>query len=143
MRKVIRRAVQKATNLPEVRDKLLAVLAQQNGSRIGYVAGIITSDGPEHIEKNLQKLEKCTQRIKQRESIVVFSAVDVFDEELFIRLKASTLPQDSWWIFWREVLGSGHITDIYMTPRWQESTGARDEHETATKVGIAIHYEKD
>lgn len=27
-----------------------------------------------------------------------------------------------------------------MTPRWDKSSGARDEHETAQRAGITIHY---
>lgn len=145
MREIIRVSVQEATTLVEVREGLLRAFVQEkqgkDGLRIGYVAGIITSDGPDRIEENIQRLEEHTQRIREKENILIFSAVDVFDEELFARLKAHTLPSDSWWIFWREVLGSGHVTDIYMTPRWQESTGARDEHKTAVRLGIAIHYE--
>lgn len=145
MRQEIRESVKEATTLEQVKDQLLAVIIREkqarNITRVGYVAGIITSDGPDQVESNIRRLGEHTQRIRKREGILVFSAVDVFDDALFARLNAHTLPQESWWIFWREVLGSGHITDIYMTQRWQESTGARDEHETASRLGLVIHYE--
>lgn len=147
MREIIRESVRDAVTLAEVRDGLLRVFVREkrgkDGLRIGYVSGIITSDGPAHIEENIQRLAEYTERIREREGVLTFSPVDVFDDALFARLKADTLPQESWWIFWREVLGSGHVTDIYMTPRWQESTGARDEHETASKLGIVVHYESE
>lgn len=138
MKEAIREQVRQATTLAEVGEGLLRVLVQEK--QVGYVAGIITSDGPEHIKDNIRRLGEWTERIREREGKPTFSAVDVFDDALFARLNASALPQDSWWIFWRGVLGSGYVTDIYMTPRWQESTGARDEHETALKLGITIHY---
>ncbi len=34
----------------------------------------------------------------------------------------------------------GYITDIFMTPRWEHSEGARDEHKNAIKAGMTIHY---
>lgn len=42
--------------------------------------------------------------------------------------------------FWRDILESGHVTDIFMTPRWEQSKGAIDEHEAAKQLGIKIHY---
>jgi hypothetical protein len=41
--------------------------------------------------------------------------------------------------FWRGILGSGHVTDIFLTPRWKESRGATDEFQTATTLGIEVH----
>ena len=41
--------------------------------------------------------------------------------------------------FWREVLELGKVTDIFMTPRWEQSEGATDEYNTAQRLGIQIH----
>lgn len=42
--------------------------------------------------------------------------------------------------FWREIFKSGHVTDVFMTPRWEKSKGAVDEYKTAQKIGLTIHY---
>lgn len=31
-------------------------------------------------------------------------------------------------------------TDIFMTPRWEQSGGAADEHDTALALKLRIHY---
>lgn len=119
---------------------LRAIKRKTRAKKVGYVAGIITSDGPEYIARNIQKLEEYTERIGDEIDFPVFSAADVFSKDLLDRLHARSLPAQTWFDFWRAILGSGEVTDIFMTPRWKDSLGARDEHETAQKLGIAIHY---
>ncbi len=144
MREIIRESVKEAGSLDQVRAGVIAVLVRekQKQGKVGYVSGIITSDGPEHIQENVKILEQRTREIAAREQMPVFSAVDVFDDDLFARLKAETLPQSAWQKFWREILGSGQVTDIFMTQRWQVSTGSKDEHEAAMGNNLAVHYEK-
>ena len=45
--------------------------------------------------------------------------------------------------FWKMILKSGHITDIFMTPRWEISRGAKVEYITAKKLKIKIHFVKE
>lgn len=137
-----------STNLASVRDKVIALFdqtTQRTGTkRIGYVAGIINSDGPEKVEENRQRLAEYTERIRGEQDFPIFSATDIFTKELFTRLEEVKLggPEktQAFLQFWREILEKGRITDIFMTPRWEQSLGARDEHETATRLGITIHY---
>lgn len=139
--------LQTVTTLTEVRVGVVRCFEElksgQNINQIGYVAGIITSDGREHIERNLRYLGEHTERIRQARTFPIFSAIDIFSQEVFERTNGFSLPPEMWLTFWRDVLGSGHVTDIFMTPRWETSRGAQDEHETAKKYGITIYYIED
>lgn len=114
--------------------------AELPGTRLGYVAGIITSDGPKKLWDNIARLERYTDRVREAEGFPVFSATDVFSKELFDRLDVGAVSEKEYQPFWRNVLGCGYVTDIFLTPRWEESRGATDEWRTATKLGLTIHY---
>lgn len=109
-------------------------------NQIGYVSGMITSEGVEHIPKNILILKNHSLLLRQELLYPVFSAPDVFTDEMFIQIDADNIPYDHWIYFWRDVLKSGHITDVFMAPRWEKSKGATDEFETATELGLTIHY---
>lgn len=143
MKEVIRESVKNASSLDEVRDLLIEVFQnfQESGhTRIGYVAGIITSEGRENILANIKRLAGFTEKVRQEQDFPIFSSTDVFSDELFDRLSAAGFTNKDWGPFWRDVVGSGYITDIFMTPRWEISKGSRDEHETAQKHELEIHY---
>jgi hypothetical protein len=153
MRERIRQAVAEANDLEGVKRQLMDVLStvrleerlkQTEGcARIGYVAGIVTSDGPERIWENVAKLIERTEAISQEVDFPVFSSAWVFTSDVFERINAESYPQEAWLEFWREVLGSSLITDVFMTQRWRESRGASDEEETARNLGLRIHYEEE
>ncbi|MEK7526237.1 MAG: DUF4406 domain-containing protein [Patescibacteria group bacterium] len=145
MRELIREKVKESNSLNEIRDAVLQVFreAKENGfTRIGYVSGVITSEGPDKIAQNIQRLEKFTDHIRDQHDFPIFSATNVFDDTLFERINAHEIPQSEWWRFWQEVLGDqeNYVTDIFMTPKWEISSGARDEHQTAQKIGMNIVY---
>lgn len=148
MRDEIQSAIKGLTKLENVLSKINILLskARQKSTekRLGYVAGIISSDGIEHMQKNIDILARHTERIKEQYGFPMFSAVDVFGNGVYQKLedfnKEEHLRHKSFIEFWRKILSSGHVTDIFMTPRWKESKGATDEHETAKKLGLTIHY---
>lgn len=135
--------VKAATNLNEVRDAVIAVFEEARTEkgviRIGYVSGIITSDGPEYVERNLAILARHTENLRLAHDFPIFSSTDVFDNKVFERINANKIPVQAWLDFWREILESGHITDMFMTPRWEVSIGARDEYQNAQRLGLKIH----
>jgi len=139
----ISKAVESATSLDEISKLLIRELKkiQKEGEpRIGYIAGIITSDGPENISQNVARLSRFTKRVRQETGFPIFSSTDVFSNKLFAQIGGPTkYTQRDWHLFWRKVLGSGAVTDVFMTPRWQESRGATDEHKTSTKMKVQIH----
>lgn len=149
MRKEFSEALAGVTNLGEVRGRVIEVFTrvrnEQGAEQIGYVAGIINSDGSDHVQANIERLAFYTERVRGANNFPVFSATDVFiatgvyhglDEVRQLTLKER---EAKFLEFWRDIVGS-HVTDIFMTPRWDKSTGARDEHETAQQKGIRIHY---
>ncbi|MEK7551727.1 MAG: DUF4406 domain-containing protein [Patescibacteria group bacterium] len=148
MRNEIQSAIKGLTKLEnvlqEVNNLLNEIRKQSTEKRIGYVAGIITSDGKEHMQRNIDILEKHTEKIKKQYGFPIFSAVDIFGNGVYQKLddfnQEERLREKSFIEFWRKILSSGHVTNIFMTPRWKESKGATDEHETAKKLGIKIHY---
>ncbi len=148
MKEAITEAVKNSTSLAQVRDSLFVVfreLRQEGFERIGYVSGIITSEGMDHMAGNIERLARFTDSVRNREGFPVFSATDVFDDILFKRLSAAGFQNEDWLVFWREVLGTGDqfVTDIFMTPRWEISQGATVEHDVAQRLGMVIHYITD
>lgn len=145
MQAKILHALQEARSLAETRDLLLELFrAERSGglTDIGYVSGMISSDGPEHIQRNRERLRAITEEVRQRENVAIFSAVDVFNDQLFPKLEVLGYPNEDWIQFWREILDTPErfVTSVFMTPRWEESRGARDEHEVALRMGITIYY---
>ena len=151
MKQQIRIAVNDAKNLAEIRTALLQLFQnikqQENQSQIGYVAGILYSDGPEYFERNRQLLAKRTEMIRSTQTFPIFSAYDIFSDGIYDQIEERKLSvqdaRDIFIQFWRDILGSGLISDIFMTPRWEFSEGAKDEHQTAQKFGLTIHYFHD
>ncbi|OGM13040.1 hypothetical protein A3A76_01880 [Candidatus Woesebacteria bacterium RIFCSPLOWO2_01_FULL_39_23] len=145
MKEIIRESVKNSNTLAEVRDSLFSVFKEmraQGHTQIGYVSGTITADGKENIPKNIARLDRFTEHLRVKQEFPIFSATDVFDNELFRRLDAAGFVNADWEAFWREVLGAEEmfVTDMFMTPRWEKSSGSTDEHRVAQEVGMAIVY---
>lgn len=133
-------AIQKANALEEVQVAMTNVLQELSGGRVGYVSGIVTSDGADKIEENLQRLKDFARDLRTRYGFPIFSPSDVFPKDVLGRVQKNGATNDGFVQFWRTLLNSGHITDIFMTPRWQESRGATDEHSIAQSRDLKIHY---
>lgn len=135
--------VVEVSTLEEVKDKVLIVLAKEKkenpNTRIGYVAGVITSDGQDKLLSNLETLKKYTQKLREINDYPIFSSTDIFSEEVAKNIEIERYSQKDWLKFWQDIVGSGYVTDIFMTPRWKESRGARDEYDTANEHKLNIH----
>lgn len=145
MKEIIVEAVKQANTLNEVRDSLFGVFKNfrlEGHDKIGYVSGIITSEGPDNIPKNIERLARFTAHVRATQAFPVFSATDVFDDVLFARLNAAGFKNEDWLVFWREVLGDERkfVTDMFMTPRWEISQGATDEHQIAKAMNMSVSY---
>jgi hypothetical protein len=116
--------------------EILKSLKDSGEGRIGFVSGIITSDGEKFIGLNLRRLASYTEFIRKANDFPIFSATDVFDEALTMRIGHNA--EERWLSFWKSILHSGHITDLFMTPRWKESRGARDEYKAGKEIGMRI-----
>ncbi len=137
-----------ATDLTQLRKDLVVlfenVRKQRGLTKFGYVSGIISSDGDDKAERNIAILAEHTEKIRYTSNFPIFSATDIFTKVLYEKLEETKKPRDereaAFRTFWGEVLEMGKITDIFMTPRWEASGGAKDEHKTAQRLGITIHY---
>lgn len=147
MKSEIYQAIKHSTNLVHVREGMFEVFqtiseAEPN-QKIGYVSGLISSEGPQHIERNMRRLEAYTELVRKQYGFPVFSATDVFGNGRFGQIEEfyfeKELREQHFIGFWRAVLGSGHITDVMMTPRWEISAGAKEEFAIAQEKEMKIH----
>lgn len=129
-----------ATTLDECKTRVISVLGQlrMDSDHIGQVCGMISSDGPQHIPRNLDTLRNYTELLRRASLFPVYCAADAFPIGFLNKLPK--YPQSKWILFWREILASRLVTDILLIPRWNLSEGARDEHETAHRLGLTVHY---
>ncbi len=108
------------------------------------MAGIINSDGPKYIDANRKKLTFHAEKLRKIHRFPMFTAVDVFPQEIYKNLEEWKLSFEKREAkvrnFWQKILKSGYVTDIFMTPRFEKSKGAQDEHKTAKRLGLTIHY---
>lgn len=128
-------------SLSGVCEDLIGLLKDVSGGgrvKVGYVSGIITSDGKEHIDRNMALLKRNTSKIRESVGFPVFSAADIFHNESYD--KFGGIEEHEWYAFWRNVLKSGYITEVFMTPRWEHSAGAKDEFATAGEAGILVNH---
>jgi hypothetical protein len=144
----IYRQIREATSLPEVQEGLVKVFTTVKEAkpqqRIGVVSGIISSEGDKRIERNMRRLHLYTAHLSEQYNFPIFSAVDVFGNGLYAQIEEFSfereLREKHFVDFWRGVFRSGHLTDVFMTPRWEISSGARDEHAISLEEQITIHY---
>ena len=141
MRELFFEAVGDKTTLNEVYREVVRILrrVRSPNGRLGYVAGIITTDGPEYIDRNFRILETYTKELQSLSPFPVFSATEIFHPNHRDYLESVFVPDD-FYKFWRSILSSGHVTDVFFAPRWNESAGALDEHIIAKTIGLSVHY---
>ncbi len=111
--------------------------------KIYYLIGTVTSDGPEHVDKNLQLLKQRSQKAGEVIDGIVFSAADIFNQKLFKRFDSNGAVNQDYLNFWEDILKSGLITDLIRTPRWEKSMGASHENRIASQEKIIIHDYSD
>ncbi len=145
MKQRIQESLQEASNLDDVKKIMIDIfktLKKEGNTQIGFVSGIITSEGPENVQKNIERLRRFTDHIRSQNDFPIFSSTDIFNDDLYKRIHKDLPDREAWEQFYRDILGTEEkfITHIFMTPKWKLSHGAVDEHETASKLGINIHY---
>lgn len=84
-------ALKNATTLSHVKNKLVKILEltrNKNGNiKIGYVAGILNSDGPQHFENNRKRIADYAEELRKIHKFPIFSGVDIFSNEVYGRLE--------------------------------------------------------
>jgi hypothetical protein len=137
----IQNCVEHAEDLEEVKQGLLwALSVHAKSEEIGYVAGMITSEGAQYEEKNRALLLHYAEQVSAQHNFGIFCAVHVFTPELRQQIRDELVPYEEWITFWRDILESGHVRHVFMAPRWQLSKGATDEHTRAIERKLRITY---
>lgn len=95
------------------------------------------ADGVIFAGKNLLNIAKHERGVRSKEHIPVFSATDFLLNELVNTVFRGKASGDE---YWRDIIESGYITDIYMAPGWEGSNGAKSEFDSAKKKNLKIHY---
>lgn len=144
MKHKIKKAVRQAQSLDRVYEAVMGVVLEEikgkSTKKVGYVAGILTSDGPAYFKRNLRLLGIYTRKVQKQYQIPVLSSTEIFTSELFSRLDRNGHKNQDYEDMLVRILESGVITDLFMTPRWEASKGSKREHEVAKQRGITVHY---
>jgi hypothetical protein len=133
----------KATNLTDVSIavcRIVRVVSSREGG-FAFISGIISSDGPKLIDRNMEILSESTDHVREISPKPVTSASDIFHKELLAKFRENT-THEQWDLLWKNVLDSG-ISQLIMTPRWDLSRGAKVEHDHAVMRGIQVDYRDD
>ena len=117
------------------------ILKTLQNVQIGMASGSINADGPVYKKRNIKKLIAFTQFLEKRVSFPVFCASYFFTDNVYKHFERQNITYDDYMLFWRKILLSGIVTDLFMMSGWERSQGAQDEYETAKKCNIVIHIE--
>lgn len=135
-------------SLDDVLSKTLDELQNQSesGLEIHYVAGTISSDGDEHIERNLAELLRFQHEVALNlgEKALVLTSPAIFTSSIYSQLKIFDMPRSKRELhmqsFWDKIIASGYVSGIHFAPNWVRSIGAKLEHEAAIQRGVNIYY---
>ncbi len=140
LKEMLRTIISSTTKISSVETQVITALEKVKMvgiKNIGYVSGVISSDGVKHIPANVKVLEMYTEFYRSYTPFPVFSSSDIFHGRY---VEKFNLTQSEWVGFWNNILKSETITDVFMTPRWEVSNGATEEHKTAKALNLNIHY---
>lgn len=144
-----------STNFQEITNRLtrsLQKLREQGNQHVGFVSGpVANSTDPDPSVRyqsmldNMARMRKRVTELRKEYQFPIFASTDIFDtvwreleeiQNLSPEEKSFKMKE-----FFRGILESGHITDIFMLDRWKEARGSIDEHKITEEIKIAIHYE--
>ncbi|MCL5113988.1 MAG: hypothetical protein M1372_02350 [Patescibacteria group bacterium] len=85
-----------STSLEQIYEEIIKFFAdiRKQYEKIGYVSGIITSDGLDKIEYNRKKLMKYTKVLEEINNFPLFSAVDIFSDDIYLRIKEKDMEHN-------------------------------------------------
>ena len=140
LKETLRTIISSTTKISSVEAQVITTLekVKRTGiNNIGYISGVISSDGVKYIPANVKVLDMYTEFYRAYTPFPVFSSSDIFYGRYTEKFN---LTQSEWFSFWNNILKSKTITDVFMTPRWEVSKGAIEEHKTAKELSLKIHY---
>lgn len=118
-------------------NKLKQASKKTADGKVGFVSGKIMSNGLILAFRNLRMIARYTGNVRKKVDFPVFSASDfLLDEALHSLYFGKKADQK----YWKDIIESGYITDIFMTPGWEKSRGAVNEYKIAIDRKLKIHY---
>ncbi|MDP3725345.1 MAG: hypothetical protein Q8R20_02665 [Nanoarchaeota archaeon] len=144
MRTQLRDAAGLVRNFEDAYGHIIHILrkfrSEYNYPRIGYVSGVLTSDGPGRVLQNREELIRLAGVLQEMHHFPIFTLQDAFTPETLRRLKDAGHTSHHYTDFAGEILKSGFITDVFFAPRWENSQTARSEQTLAERFGLRINY---
>jgi len=104
-------------------------------------SGSINADGVAYKQRNIRKLVIFARSVEKKVNFPVYCAPYFFTEAVYNHFERQSVVYEDYMFFWRKLLKSGLVTDIFMMDGWERSIGAKDEYDTAKKCNIVIHIE--
>lgn len=111
-----------------------------SGKNLVLISGAVSADTPEGVRANRARLAERAKRVAKKlgDSVRVVCNPLLFPDEKLERM--GDTEKSDWVEFWNKIFCSGKLTDVYFTPGWEKSSGARWEHEKAEELGLTMHY---
>lgn len=137
-------------SLKQLRDvaarSILEVQTQVSAAKLGYVSGVISGQGDENIQRNIRELGEWTKHLRTVNDFPLFAPPDIFTSDVYKNLKEMKLPRDDREIefdaFWKWLIlnaGLNGVTDIFMTPGWENGRGTHKELAVAKEKKSRVH----
>ncbi|HUC38825.1 MAG TPA: hypothetical protein VL944_01715 [Candidatus Acidoferrum sp.] len=134
-----------ATTLADASHRVVGVLRgfreERSLERLGFVAAIRESDGvePEKIELNELRLAGYVNSLRLVTPFPLFSCLDIYTPRFLANFYGEN-SVEAWDKFWKDIFKPKEITDLFLTPRWEQSYGARFERKLAEELDLKVHY---
>lgn len=122
--------IEQATNYDDLLTVALDVIKRTPKS-IYQVCGPISTGGRGSVELNLEEFDEAVEYFSKQ--------ANVFDQMPFedpIQELKETDKRDLLEIFYRPIIGSGHIDTLLFLPDWRSSQGANKEWEMGEEYGL-------
>lgn len=139
-----------AQDLEEVRSsvgKALHDVRREYGLiRTGLVSGKIGASLPEDEYRNRLVLKSHADRLRiMLRGVLVFSSSDIFSmKNNLYSIVTADMSRDRARFelcnFWSEMIKDGQVTDLFLTPGWEDSEGANIEKKAAEINGCNIYF---
>lgn len=145
LKQVISLELTNLESLEEIYQRLIFILRDyknNHNSKIGFVSGKVNSEGLENKQKNLKRLLIYSENLEKEYCFPVFSCSDITTVQMYERFAKNNIVYRDLLCFWERVIRAKIMTDIFMTPGWEKSKGAQNEHKTAKSCRLKIHYLK-
>lgn len=127
--------------------KVLHDLREEYGlARTGLVSGKIGAILPEDEHRNRLILKSHTDRLRvMLRGVLIFSSSDIFSTKnnLYSVVTADMSRERARFElcnFWSEMIKDGKVTDLFLTPGWENSEGANIEKKAAEENGCNIYF---